>query len=218
MPRLILAALAVAVLAGCADLGYGTNGPRDARRTPDRRAPRYDTRSDDYRRTSEYRRVDNDAANYARYVDRHLRLGRGDEAAIRQIVPRRAVDLLRRTAPRDHGRVYPFPRTSGRQTGFWNAVDRDVERRLDRRERDDYRYLVRYGERRYQDRRSDDRRHDDRGRDDRRHDDGERGRSGSGDRDRDDRDDDDRARGDDDRRRGESLEDWYRRQARRPRG
>lgn len=184
MLRPVLTALAVVALAGCADLGYGADGPWDARRTPDRRAPRYDSRTDDYRRSAEYRRVDADAAAYARYVDRNLRLGSGHEAAIRQIVHRRAVDLLRRTSPRDHGRVYPFPRASGRHTGFWSAVDRDIESRIGSRYRDDYRYLVRNGEGRYQDRyrdrRDDDRRRDDRRYDDRRYDDGERGRIGRG--------------------------------------
>ena len=209
-------------MSGCADY---VNGPWDGSRPLPRRAPTYDGRADDYRRSTEYRRVSADAAEYARYVERNLRSGH--ESAIRQIVSRRAEDLLRRTRTRDHYRVYPFPRRHDQHNGFWNSVDRDIERRLGSRHRDEYRYLVRYGESRYHDRyrRSYDRRGDDaRGRDD-----GRRGRAGDRDDDRrgrdddrrrgrdDDRDDDRRDRADDrdDRRQGESLEDWYRRQGRR---
>lgn len=249
MLRPLLAASALLLLAGCAELGYGGgNAPWDSSRYPsDRRAPTYDDRADDYRRSSEYRRVRADAADYARYVDRNLRLGSGQESAIRQIVERRAEDLLRRTRTRDHARVYPFPRSSGRNNSFWRDIDRDVEGRLDRRTRDEYRYLVRHGESRYRDQYRREDRRDDRGSG---RDDGQRSQPGArrgqdqrtqpqrrGDDRRTGRDrdrDDDRRRGDDDddddraeRRRsdrdsdraqrpGETLEEWYRRQARRP--
>lgn len=195
MFKLPLALAAIVALTGCADYA---NGPWNGSRPLPRRAPVYDRPGDDYRRSSEYRRVSSDAAEYARYVERNLRSGH--ESAIRQIVSRRAEDLLRRTRARDHSRVYPFPRRPNQHNGFWSAVDRDIQNRLGRRHAEEYRYLVRYGEARYRDRyhRSHDRY--DRGRDD-----GRRGR------DRDDRWD----RDDDRRRSGESLEDWYRRQGRR---
>ncbi len=215
MFRLPLALAALVALSGCADY---VNGPWNGSNPLPRRAPTYDDRYDDYRRSSEYRRVSSDAAEYARYVERNLRSGH--ESAIRQIVARRAEDLLQRTRTRDHNRVYPFPRRNGQHNGFWNAVDRDIQNRIGSRYADEYRYLVRNGEARYRDRYQN---RSDRGRYGR--DDGQRGRSD--DRRRDRGDDDDRRRGRDDdrrdrdnddddradrRRQGESLQDWYRRQ------
>lgn len=209
MLRPILALAVLVGLSGCAELGYA-NGPwGDATRYPSetRRAPTYGGRADDYSRTNEYRRVRSDAAAYANYVDRNLRLNGRDEARIRDVVERRAVDLLRRTAPRSHSRVYPFPRQNNRNGSFWNAVDRDVERVIGRQYRDDYRSLVRYGEVRRQDRtRTPDRRYQtrdrDRGRD--RYDDGER-------RDRDQRRGREARRGDDRRGRDARRSDDRRR-------
>lgn len=202
--RLPLALAALVALTGCADY---VNGPWDGSRPLPRRAPTYDRPGDDYRRSTEYRRVSADAAEYARYVERNLRSGH--ESAIRQIVARRAEDLLRRTRTRDHYRVYPFPRRHNQHNGFWSGVDRDIQNRLGRRHAEEYRYLVRHGESRYRDRyHRTSSRPGQRGRDD-----GHRGRVGGRD---DDRRDDRRDRDDrDDRRRGESLEDWYRRQGRR---
>jgi|GEM_PF-5091321 len=209
MLRLPIALAALVALSGCADY---VNGPWDGSRPLPRRAPTYDGRYDDYRRTTEYRRVTSDAAEYARYVERNLRSGH--ESAIRQIVARRAEDLLRRTRARDHYRVYPFPRRHNQHNGFWSGVDRDIQNRIGRRYADEYRYLVRYGESRYRDRyhRSYDRPGYGRG-----HDDGRRGDDRYDDRrgrDDDRRDRDDRYDDDDRRRSGESLEDWYRRQRR----
>lgn len=174
MTRPILAVAALVVFSGCVELGpYATGGPYSTRYPDDRRAPTYDGRSDDYRRTAEYRRVSRDAADYARFIERNLRTGQ--ERQMRQVTERRAEDLLRRTRARDHARVYPFPRRQGHQNSFWNAVDRDIEGQLSRQKRDEYRYLVRHGEARYRDRyhRSD--RRDDRGWG---RDDGHRGRVG----------------------------------------
>lgn len=229
MLRPILALAVLVGLSGCAELGVGNNLPwgNGTPRYPSetRRAPTYGGRADETSRTNEYRRVRSDAAAYATYVDRNLRLNGREESQIRDVVERRAYDLLRRTQPRSHARVYPFPRNANRNPGFWRDVDRDVERVIGRQHRDDYRSLVRYGH--VQDRDRYDDRRDDRDR----YDDGERrNRDRAGDRYRDQRRgrdarrqddrrrrDDDRgrdARRTDDRRQGESLEDWYRRQQR----
>ncbi len=189
-------------------------------RYPDRTSDR--GRYDDYSRTSEYRRITSDADAYARRVNDQLRIGSGQERRIRDLLTARTARLLQQTNPRDHRAVYPFPRRfsgdSRAARSFWSSADRDIERILDRNDAAAYRSYVRGGGR--YDRRSDDRRYEERndrgnngrGNSGRGRDDGERTRRG------DDRRDDRRDRGtqtsrDDARRPGESLEDWYRRQA-----
>ncbi|HEX8298169.1 MAG TPA: hypothetical protein VF594_03340, partial [Rubricoccaceae bacterium] len=65
MSRLILFAAGLA-LAGCTELGYA----RDVYdRVPGRSSRDRYERADDYARTTEYRRITSDAADYARRVD-----------------------------------------------------------------------------------------------------------------------------------------------------
>ena len=147
MSRLILLSAALVVLGGCADLGYA-QGPYGARypttnRTSDR------GRADDYSRTTQYRRISSDAADYARRLDASLGLGNGQERRIRDLLIDRTARLLQRTNPRDHRAVYPFPRRfsgdSRAARSFWSSADRDIERILDRRDADAYRTYVRGG-------------------------------------------------------------------------
>ena len=221
MIRPTLLVLALAALSGCAELGTIQDVYRQ--RTPDRSSSgRYDR--DDYARTAEYRRITGDAADYARRVDDALRIGSGQERRIRDLLTDRTARLLQRTSARDHRDVYPFPRRfsgdSRAARTFWTQADRDIERLLGRADADTYRGYVRAGGRvddryrddRYRDERRDDRRDD---RDSRGRDDGERGDDEDDDRDDDDRRRDDRT--DQGRRAGETLQEWYRRQAQRPR-
>ena len=264
MTRLSFLAFGLLLLGGCGTLneyadrygGRAGNRYPDSQRYPDSRR---DDRYDDYSRTDEYRRITQDADDYARRVDDQLRVGSGQERRIRDLLVDRTARLLQQTRARDHRAVYPFPRRFRDDTraaqNFWSAADRDIERILGRQDAEAYRYYDRnggrydpgrYGQGRYDqgranpgngrygqgngryDRRDDDGR-DDRGRDNRGRDDGERGDEDDdedddraardrADRDRADRDraDRDRATRDDAARRpGESLPDWYRRQARR---
>lgn len=139
---------AVAVgLSACSTLDpfYTGRAPYPDARYPDnRRAPDYG-RHDDYRRTSEYRQVRRDADRYTDFLDRELRLNGRQERAIETLLRRRAEDLLRRTHPRDHRYVYPFPRDGRNRAArsFWDRADRDINRILNRRQRDDYRYIAR---------------------------------------------------------------------------
>ena len=234
MIRSTLLVLAVAALAGCAELGTVQDVYRQ--RYPDRTSSGRTDR-DDYARTAEYRRITSDAADYARRVDDALRGGSGQERRIRDLLTDRTARLLQRTNARDHRAVYPFPRRfsgdSRAARTFWDQADRDIERLLGRQDADTYRRYVRAGGRyddRYRDDRTnngryrdgtrddryrdDDRRDDDR-RDEQGRDDGERGDDGDDDDDRDDDGRDDRT--DQGRRTGETLQEWYRRQAQRPR-
>ena len=205
MSRLTLFAAALVALSGCTELG--SIGLPTSDRYPDRTSDR--GRADDYSRTSEYRRISSDAAAYAQRVDASLRIGSGQERRIRDLLTDRAARLLQQTNPRNHRAVYPFPRRfsgdSRAARAFWSSADRDIERILGGRDAEVYRSYVRGGGRYDQrdnrrDNRNDGRYEDQRGRDD-----GDRRGSRA---DRDDR------RRDDARRAGESLEDWYRRQAR----
>ena len=213
MSRLILLGAAVVALAGCADLGYA-QGPYGTRR-PDRASDR--GRYDDYARTAEYRRITSDAADYARRVDASLRIGNGQERRIRDLLVDRTTRLLERTNARDHRAVYPFPRRfsgdSRAARSFWASADRDIERVLGRRDADVYRRYVRAGGR-YDDRGQYDSR--DRGYDARGRDDGERRGSDRGRADRRNGQAGRATRQSDSngRRAGETLEEWYRRQAR----
>ena len=150
MTRSILPLSALAglvLLTGCASYGYGPYG-----RTGDygdyRRAPDYDGR---YGRTSDYRRnVERDANAYVNDLDRYLRISNREERAIRDLLVRRTYQLLDQTSYGRQGGVYPFPRRAGRARSWWSQVDRDIERILDRRYHEPYRYYNRYGADRYQ--------------------------------------------------------------------
>lgn len=148
LPALALTALVA--LSGCAGLGsfgdrYGSG--RYGGNDDYYESGRY---GDPYAESGYYRSVERDAREYADAVDRYLRISNREERAIRDLVERRAYDLLRQTRARDHARVYPFPRRPGRAERFWSYVDRDVEQILDRRYREPYAYYNRYGADRYQ--------------------------------------------------------------------
>ena len=155
MTRSILFSTALAALvalSGCADYGgyYGNRGQAsypggtyDNGRYDD---GRYDDRASGYTN-----RVRRDARDYVNYIDRHLRISEREERQIVRLIEDRTYRLLDRTRVRDHDRVYPFPRRGNRARGFWNQIDRDIDRILDRRYREPYVYLNRYGSTRYND-------------------------------------------------------------------
>ena len=185
-----MAALAgLLALTGCAELGYANGHYGDY--GDYRRAP-VPTRNDNYGRTSRYRSsVERDARQYVDQLDRHLRISNREEREIRDLLIRRTYQLLDRTAYSRHGSVYPFPRHYGEARGWWAQIDRDIERILDRRYWEPYRYYNRYGSVRYTDyyryrrydqrrgwydTRRNNRRYDNDRRDNRRYDDGRRSR------------------------------------------
>lgn len=146
MNRSLLTTAALAgliALTGCADLGYlGGNGRYgDYRRAPN------DGYYGDYGRRGAYdqRRIDRDAAAYANEIDRYLRISSREERAIRDVLVRNTYRFL------DRGGEYPFPRRGNRARSFWSQADRDIERILDRRYHEPYRYYNRYGGERYND-------------------------------------------------------------------
>lgn len=165
-----LALLAVG-LSACTTLGfpYPDDGRYPDGRYPDNRrypGPVYD-RDGDYQQTTEYRSIGRDADAYTDLLDHELGLDGSQESLVERVLERRAEDLLRRTHPRDHRYVYPFPRDPRRSDTarrWWEDADREIERYLDSRQRDEYRYIARDLERygRYDDRRYDDRDYDDR--------------------------------------------------------
>lgn len=117
----------------------------------------YDRRVPDYRRGDRhqsryYDRVHHDVREYVRIMDRRLRLDPRQQQRIHHLLDDRAERLLDRTHPRDHAYVYPFPRRldNRRQNQhlerWWLDADRQIERQLDRYQRDEYRYMTRpYG-------------------------------------------------------------------------
>ncbi len=164
-----LALLAFVGLSACTTLGYPGSGYPDGRypdgRYPEGRSPRRGPvygPSEDYRTTPQYRSLGRDADRYADLLDRELGLNGSQEAGIEAIIGRRAESLLRSTHPRDHYRVYPFPRDprlSPTARRWWDDTDREFDRYLDSRQREEYRHIAgdleRYG--RYERRRYDDR-------------------------------------------------------------
>lgn len=147
--RLFLFAFVAVSLSGCVGLDdlYRDVERWDPRsRYPDSRTDRYDS---DVRR---------DVDRYLRDVDRAVRLDRRQEQDIGRLLEDRAYDFTRRGRS-DRYYETPFPRgrdASREVQRWWNDTDRAIERRLDRRQRDDYRRFVR----RFDDRRSRDRRDD----------------------------------------------------------
>ena len=141
---------------------YGRYPDRSPNRYPDRHpGPVYD-QGPDYRSTSQYRHIRRDADRYADLLDRELRLSGRQERAIEHILRERAEDKLRRTHPRDHRQVYPFPRDqrmSRSAQNWWQNTDRQIERHLNRNQRAEYRHIARDLERygRYEQRRGRDR-------------------------------------------------------------
>ena len=118
----------------------------------------YDTRVPDYRRADYDRsyahRVDRDVRAYVRTLDRYVRLNRRQQRRISHLLAERTYRLLDRTRPRDLAYVYPFPRHDSYRQGraverWWRGVDRHIERQLTRRQRAEYRRLVRRYEDRY---------------------------------------------------------------------
>ena len=156
----LLALAGLVALSGCAGLGTFGDYYGDRRDGGYYENDRYDDR---YGYDSGYyRAVERDARAYADGLDRYLRISNREERAVREILEYRTYELLEATSPRDHARVYPFPRRRGRAERFWALADRDIDRVLDRRYREPYAYYNRYGAERYQEyyryRRYDDRR------------------------------------------------------------
>ena len=156
----LLALAGLVALSGCAGLGTFGDYYGDRRDGGYYENDRYD---DGYGYDSGYyRAVERDARAYADGLDRYLRISNREERAVREILEYRTYELLEATSPRDHARVYPFPRRRGRAERFWALADRDIDRVLDRRYREPYAYYNRYGAERYQEyyryRRYDDRR------------------------------------------------------------
>lgn len=152
MTRLSLLAFGLLLLGGCgtlndyADRYGGRDRYPDSQRYPDSRR---DDGYDDYSRTDEYRRITQDADDYARRVGDELRVGSGQERRIRDLLVDRTARLLQQTRARDHRAVYPFPRRfrddSRAARTFWSSADRDIERILGRQDADAYRLYVRNG-------------------------------------------------------------------------
>lgn len=92
------------------------------------------------------RQIDRDVKAYVRHLDRYLRLNRRQEREIRAILADRTDHLLRTTRPSSRREVYPFPREYERYHNrtvrrWWINADRDIERALDRRQREEFRRL-----------------------------------------------------------------------------
>lgn len=148
-----VAGLSLLFLFGCSPYGYTS-----VMRFPDewhRRARNYGYR------------VDQDVREYVRFVDRHVGLSNQQARRIDRMLTERTYRLIERS--RNPERVYPFPRRYVRDQNnterrFWRSADATIERYLDRRQRREYRDLVR---REFQSRDRYDRRYD---RNDRRYD------------------------------------------------
>ncbi len=102
--------------------------------------------------TPSTRQIERDARSYVQHLDRYLRLDRRQRRAIEARLVDRTVHLMRTTrAPHRH-RVYPFPREYGDYQNrtvrrWWSNADRDIERILSRRQREEFRHLKRDGSR-----------------------------------------------------------------------
>lgn len=139
------ALVALLLLAGCADYRYGAPLPGNTRPVP-----RYE-RPADARASAEWRRTPQDARRFVADLDRRMRridrrsgLDRNQQARIERLVENRTYALLQRTHARDHRHVYPLPRVerTREQQAFWRATDREIERVLDRRQRETFRDLT----------------------------------------------------------------------------
>lgn len=100
---------------------------------------------DRYSNTSEYRSIRRDADRYANFLDHELHLSGRQERNIERLLIDRTRDLLRRTRPRYHHHVYPFPRHNRTRSVnlWWNRTDSYIEHMLNPRQRHEYRHLVR---------------------------------------------------------------------------
>lgn len=123
----------------------------------------------DARSTAEYRRVPADADRYAERLDERLDLSVTQERSVERVLRERAHDLLRRTPPRDHDHVYPFPRSERNPSvrRWWDGTDLAVSRVLTPRQREEHRDFL-HGRDRYDwndqnDERYEGRRYNDRG-------------------------------------------------------
>jgi hypothetical protein len=140
----LLAFLAVG-LSACTTLGLPGSYPGgypEGGRYPDPGYGRYE----DYRNTPEYRSAGRDADRYADLLDRELGLDGRQERDVEILLEQRVEGLLRNTHPRDHRYVYPFPRDqrlSATARRWWDDTDRTLNRYLDARQRDEYRYIAR---------------------------------------------------------------------------
>ena len=146
--RLLSLALLAAGLAGCASID-------DLYRDVERYPREWSRDLPDYRRGGDAVRVRRDVNRYVRDVDRAVRLDRSQERRIADRLEDRAYRYLDRRDRRDDRdrRAYPFPRSqraSREVRDWWRGVDRDVERELSRRQRDDYRRFVRRFDDRYE--------------------------------------------------------------------
>lgn len=155
LPLLLLALLML--LSGCYTLDDIDNNRRyPDRRTPDARYPdsRYPDSRDGRRSSAYYNRVDRDARSFVQNLDRRLRLNNSDERNIDRLLSQRTYQLLDRTRRADHDRVYPFPRRYNNNRNnavdnWWRATDSQIERYLDRNQRDEYRRITRRNNDRY---------------------------------------------------------------------
>ena len=104
----------------------------------------------DIRRSNEWRRVERDARDYTRTIDRELRLDSRQERQIQEILENQTYQLLRGARNvRDLREAYPFPRRL-RQTRysnrtverFWRDADSRIERVLNRQQTREYLYLT----------------------------------------------------------------------------
>ena len=131
-----LLAAALLVLSGCQSLGSLDQIYREIERIP--RA---------WDRGGGGGRADRDASDYVRDVDRAVRLDGRQERQVRDIVQYRASRVDDRDSP------FPRGRSSSRAVEtWWRDTDRQIERLLSDRQRDDYRdFVARYDDRRYQD-------------------------------------------------------------------
>ena len=132
-----LLAAALLALSGCQSLGSLDQVYREIERIPQT-----------WDRGGGGGRVDRDASDYVRDVDRAVRLDGRQERQVRDIVQYRA--------SRVNDRDYPFPRgraTSRAAETWWRDTDRRIERLLSDRQRDDYGdFVARYDDRRDRDR------------------------------------------------------------------
>lgn len=107
------------------------------------------------RDTYHYRnRVDYDVDRYVDWLYDELRLHRQQARRIDRLLTDRTHDLLDRSRPGEHHRVYPFPRRDANRMSrtvhrWWSTADRAIERHLDRQQRRHYRYLTDPRDRRY---------------------------------------------------------------------
>ena len=135
---LLASSIALLALSGCQSLGSLDQIYREIERIPRTFDPRGGGTD----------RVQRDADDYLRDVDRAVRLDGRQERQVR--------DILVTRASRVSSRDYPFPRgraTSRAAADWWRGTDERIERILSDRQLDDHwAFVERYDDRRYDDR------------------------------------------------------------------